>query len=130
MSYTAHTWVNNETITAAKLNNIEEGIQEAAQSGGGGGGGLTIVPVTYDSSETSFVLSMTAQQIKSGMVSGNLYGINITSEIIPEGFSFPPVTTLIYSVVDQDGHINIGNDSGWSWGCSTLSDYPTCYIGD
>ena len=35
MSYTPHTWVNNETITAAKLNNIEEGVQEAAQSGGG-----------------------------------------------------------------------------------------------
>ena len=34
MSY-RHTWVNNETITAAKLNNIEEGIQEAAQSGSG-----------------------------------------------------------------------------------------------
>ena len=35
MSYTPHTWVNNETITAAKLNNIEDGVQEAAQSGGG-----------------------------------------------------------------------------------------------
>lgn len=37
MSYTEHTWVDGETITAAKLNNIEEGISEAAQSGGGGG---------------------------------------------------------------------------------------------
>ena len=36
MSYTPHTWVNNETITASKLNNIEDGVQEAAQSGGGG----------------------------------------------------------------------------------------------
>lgn len=36
MSYTPHTWVDNETITAAKLNNIEDGVQEAAQSGGGG----------------------------------------------------------------------------------------------
>ena len=36
MSYTAHTWVSDETITYQKLNNIEEGIQEAAQSGGGG----------------------------------------------------------------------------------------------
>lgn len=36
MSYEKHTWVNNETITAAKLNNIEDGIEEAAQSGGGG----------------------------------------------------------------------------------------------
>ena len=35
MSYEKHTWVDNETITAAKLNNIEDGVQEAAQSGGG-----------------------------------------------------------------------------------------------
>ena len=35
MSYTAHTWTNGETITAAKMNNLEEGIAEAAQSGGG-----------------------------------------------------------------------------------------------
>lgn len=37
MSYEKHEWVNNETITASKLNNIEDGIEEAAQSGGGGG---------------------------------------------------------------------------------------------
>ena len=35
MSYDKHTWVDNETITATKLNNIEDGIKEAAQSGGG-----------------------------------------------------------------------------------------------
>ena len=37
MSYEQHEWVNGETITAAKLNNIEEGVVEASQSGGGGG---------------------------------------------------------------------------------------------
>ena len=35
MAYVEHEWVNGETITAAKMNNIEEGIAEAAQSGGG-----------------------------------------------------------------------------------------------
>ena len=35
MSYSKHTWVSHETITAAKLNNIEDGVEEAAQSGGG-----------------------------------------------------------------------------------------------
>lgn len=42
MSYTRHTWTDPETITAAKLNNIEDGIEEAAQSGGGGGYDLVI----------------------------------------------------------------------------------------
>lgn len=37
MSYVKHTWVNNEVISASKLNNIEDGIEEASQSGGGGG---------------------------------------------------------------------------------------------
>lgn len=35
MSYTPRTWTSGEVITAAKLNNIEEGISEASQSGGG-----------------------------------------------------------------------------------------------
>ena len=33
MSYTPHTWVDNETITASKLNALEQGV-----SGAGGGG--------------------------------------------------------------------------------------------
>lgn len=36
MAYTPTTWATGDTITAAKLNNIEDGIVEAAQSGGGG----------------------------------------------------------------------------------------------
>lgn len=36
MSYTQHTWVNGETVTADKMNNIEEGVTEAMSSGGGG----------------------------------------------------------------------------------------------
>ena len=39
MSYTQHTWVDGETITKEKLNNIEEGINEAVEGGGGSGGG-------------------------------------------------------------------------------------------
>ena len=39
MSYTRHTWVDNETITAAKLNNIEDGIAAAC-------GGLPVVKIT------------------------------------------------------------------------------------
>ena len=38
MSYTRHTWTHNETITAAKLNNIEDGIEE-----GGGGAGVEVI---------------------------------------------------------------------------------------
>lgn len=36
MAYEKHTWVCGETITAEKLNNIEEGIEEALACCGGG----------------------------------------------------------------------------------------------
>jgi hypothetical protein len=42
MSYTKHTWVDGELVTAAKMNNIENGIEEAS-SGGGSGGGVLVV---------------------------------------------------------------------------------------
>ena len=127
MSYEKHTWVTNEAITASKMNNIETGIEEASQSGGGG---LTLIPVTYDSTESSFYFSMTAQQIKDGMMAGNIYGFAITADMIPEGWSFPPIISLIYSVTENDSYIDIGSGCSWSVGCSTLSDYPYIYIGD
>lgn len=39
MSYTPHEWQNDELITAAKMNNIEEGIA----AGGGGASGLCVL---------------------------------------------------------------------------------------
>lgn len=50
MAYVEHEWVNGETITAAKMNNIEEGIAEAAQSGGGGVAWIRINSLGYNSS--------------------------------------------------------------------------------
>lgn len=44
MSYTKHTWTDGELVTAAKMNNIENGIEEAS-SGGGSGGGVLVVTV-------------------------------------------------------------------------------------
>ena len=38
MSYKRRTWQNGEAITEEKLNNIEDGIEEAMKSGGGTGG--------------------------------------------------------------------------------------------
>ena len=40
MSYTPHTWASGETITAAKLNALEQGVAE--------GGGGAIIYHTYD----------------------------------------------------------------------------------
>lgn len=42
MSYTPHEWQNDELITAAKMNNIEEGIAE-----GGSGGWDAVIRLTH-----------------------------------------------------------------------------------
>lgn len=62
MSYEKHTWVNNETLTAAKMNNIEDGIEEAAQSGGGGDDNSIIVhdtDGTLDITPTELIEALT-----------------------------------------------------------------------
>ena len=63
MSYTKHTWTDGELVTAAKMNNIENGI-EAASSGGSGGGGLVL---TMDNEGA---LNKTLAEIKSAAESG------------------------------------------------------------
>lgn len=128
MSYTPHTWVNDETITAAKLNNIEEGVQEAAQSGGGG---LTFITWTYNSGTTSIVLDMTIQQISDGMLAGNVYAVYFPDSIVG-GWSITNGMYMVVSIIDETGwgngvSVNCGD---WYFGGSTYSDYPSKYIGD
>ena len=61
MAYEQHEWVNGETITAAKMNNIEEGIAEAAQSGGGG----------YDAEVKIYHDNNSSHEYELTIVSGN-----------------------------------------------------------
>lgn len=53
MSYTPTVWANGDTITATKLNKIENGIADA----GGGGGGVLVV------TDTDGTLDATWQEI-------------------------------------------------------------------
>lgn len=58
MSYTPTTWANGDTITAQKMNNIEQGIVDASS---GGGGGVVVIPTTgVYSDETARISSVTA----------------------------------------------------------------------
>lgn len=67
MSYTAHEWETGETITAAKLNNLETGVQEAAQSGGGG---VLVCTCEYSSALNDYALDKTVQEIYDAFMSG------------------------------------------------------------
>lgn len=63
MAYTKKTWVNGEVIDAAKLNNIETGINEAIQKANSSGGTGGAVPVNHASADTTY-----------GMATEEMYG--------------------------------------------------------
>lgn len=124
MSYTTHEWVDGETITAAKLNNIEEGIGEASQQGGGGS---MVIGYTWDGQGT-ITLDKTAQEIIDAMTSGvaclavfdledfGTWGWNTVAAIIDEIYWYDYGYSFVMG--------------GYSYLANTLNDYPTCYIGD
>ena len=69
MSYTPHTWTDGETITAAKMNAIEEGIEGAASGGGGDGYDAIIY---YDNACIPYpVVTATFADIKGKMEDGD-----------------------------------------------------------
>ena len=62
MSYTPTTWTTGDTITATKLNKIENGIASA--------GSVLICTSSYDSNEDKFVLDKTAGEIYDALLAG------------------------------------------------------------
>ena len=62
MSYTPTTWTTGDTITATKLNKIEQGIADA--------GGVLICNSYYDSGKGEYVLNKTAGEIYDALVGG------------------------------------------------------------
>lgn len=67
MSYTPHTWESGETVTAEKLNNLEEGAS---------GGGSLLVTVTVEedtpsSHSTTYTMDKTWQEIHDALLAGS-----------------------------------------------------------
>jgi hypothetical protein len=65
--YIPHTWTSGETITADKMNHLEQGI-------GSGGGGIFLVRMTMieDGNSHSMMLDKTAGEIINASESGKL----------------------------------------------------------
>lgn len=109
MSYTPHTWVDQETITAAKLNNIEEGIDEASQSGSGG---LLVETTFIDDGQYDkyYKTSITANNILNAYQTGSHIVFHCPS--VEGGYNGECYTSLIgYLVPDteagRDEHIDV-----------------------
>ena len=69
MSYIPHQWEDGEIINTAKLNRIEEGIAEAAQTGGSD----DLLIVHFTESSNTLTADITAGDIYTHIMSGGVY---------------------------------------------------------
>lgn len=91
MAYTPINWQTGDTITAQKLNNMEQGIANA---------GVFYITATWDDSANGYVLDKTAAQIEAAYANGQL--CKVVGEIATEAqVNTTPLGTLIaLSAVD------------------------------
>ena len=93
MAYTPNTWATGDTITAAKLNNMEQGIANS---------GVFFIEATWDDNANEYVLDKTLAEISAAYSSGRICKIvgGIDSEmqvaVAPFGtlYAITPVTTV------------------------------------
>jgi hypothetical protein len=114
MSYTKHTWADGELVTAAKMNNIENGIEEASSGGGGG----VVHSVINGNTST---LDKTWQEIFDGDYT------TIDSAIDSYNKTFLMILQVThdgtYYVMASDG------DNQYSFETDSSSGYPSVTIG-
>ena len=75
MSYTKQTWSTGDTVTAAKLNHMEDGIAEAGGGSSGGGAFVVNVTVQYDFDEHGYTVSScdkNAEEIVTAVNGGSI----------------------------------------------------------
>ena len=131
MSYTRHTWVDNETISKDKLNNIEDGIQEAAQGSGG-----IIVHGSYIGG--NYTLDKTIQELYDATQAGIpvylVYQYGGWTDFISENslcrlWCVYKYDESVYRVgfLRTGGYGNnyIPNLQAWIFGATSKSAYPT-----
>lgn len=80
MSYETHTWESGETITAEKLNHIEDGIADALPRWGTEPL-IANVNVTTEGSDTIYTLNKTWRQMYDALASGKAVSITYDNEI-------------------------------------------------
>jgi len=84
MSYTKHTWVDGEVITAAKLNNIEEGI-EGAQDYMPAPSAFIVNAVLIDTEDDYYTrLDKTWREIYNAFLTGPVWIVQSSTESLQE----------------------------------------------
>ena len=135
MSYTPNTWTTGDTITAAKLNNIEQGIANA--------GGVLICTSSYDGDLDKYVLDKTAQEIYEAFTGGTPVYIKAQygtiDDYIGNTFMCPLVWISNYNYTGNirffaskadlnggsvDGEYGTGKPSVTVYEAESLNEYP------
>ena len=100
MSYSKQTWATGDTVTAEKLNHMEDGIEGAG--GGGGAGGMAVIPLEMSGTDTQ--TSLTWSEIKDIVESGNAAVLRFSYE--EEGF-FQIMDYHVINVMLESGTYSI-----------------------
>lgn len=119
MAYEKQTWECGETITAEKLNHIENGIADASSGGGGG----TSEPFVLEkvSEESSIRFNKTFGEIKEAFNSGK--SIWVLDAIFEEGNMYAPIDAIGIGIAPNGGgSVVVGNAN---YIADTDQDYPS-----
>lgn len=109
MSYTPTEWKNGDTITAEKLNKIEEGIEGAS--------GVLIVTEIIDV-ERQVVLNKTWQEIYDAVFSGKQVFMQNSSD----GIELIPLSKIYY--LDSSSQYGVGFSNTNQYDTSSANSYP------
>lgn len=113
MSYEKHTWETGETITAEKLNNLEQGITNA---------GILVVNGVYDEQANTVTLDKTWQEIFNAPFAVlRPISEGITPVYIPGEFNNSDAYEVIF--------INLADEGQYmDFICNTANDYPSATL--
>lgn len=119
MSYTKTTWQNGDTITAEKLNHIEDGIADVE-------GGTLVVNSDYNSEVEGKVLDKTFEEIYEAFLNGVTVLLKETDN---EDLTFESYGIVMFcSSTTADGRFSVAvaSEAGqYSYTCSSQNAYPT-----
>ena len=124
MSYEPYTWKGGDTVTANKLNHIEQGIAQ-----GGSGGVLYIPNSTMDNQTGIITLGMTAGEIFTALQEGKFVFTSIPMEevesvyifnlIIASGSMTPENYQFVAFIINPSGVGSVG------LACDYEDEYPS-----
>lgn len=126
MAYTPTTWVTGDTITAVKLNNMEQGIADA---------GIFFVETEWDDTKGGYEILTPLADIATATAdgrtcktTGDLYGYVITAESFPGGYIMIGVDDRLVIQYDATPPILIAYRCEWDSANSVLMEESSSYV--